>query len=241
MNPISKIFGSSNSDSDNDGDSDGDLLLPQDIPIFGGIKVPGGGGGKFASFVYMGTDVGVMARGRASMHRNGFLNVLEGCGDLTGIDVWMYMKEEHLGMDKDECETTSNNNHSCSDSTSSAAAAAIRNDAATAQEEDQGIIEEQKSPTGESISLSSEQLLSISPATTSSSMDLTPSIPYEELKHMNISSSSTSVATFGIDPAKKEMALSDNEFQQVFSMSKDTFVTLPKWKQMKMKKEVSLF
>uniref|UniRef100_A0A3B3E1C3 Advillin n=1 Tax=Oryzias melastigma TaxID=30732 RepID=A0A3B3E1C3_ORYME len=45
----------------------------------------------------------------------------------------------------------------------------------------------------------------------------------------------------GVDPALKEKYLSDGDFIDVFGVSKDDFVSLPQWKQLKLKKEKGLF
>lgn len=45
----------------------------------------------------------------------------------------------------------------------------------------------------------------------------------------------------GVDPKQKEKYLSDSDFTTVFEMTKDEFVSLPQWKQLKMKKEKGMF
>ena len=45
----------------------------------------------------------------------------------------------------------------------------------------------------------------------------------------------------GVDPARLETYLSDEEFKKVFKMDKELFSKLPAWKQTKNKKEVGLF
>ncbi|XP_063329165.1 advillin isoform X1 [Pelmatolapia mariae] len=45
----------------------------------------------------------------------------------------------------------------------------------------------------------------------------------------------------GVDPKQKEKYLSDSDFTTVFGMTKDQFVSLPQWKQLKMKKEKGMF
>lgn len=42
--------------------------LPNDRPLFGGAKLSSG---RFVSFLYNGNNVGIMLKGRASMHKNG--------------------------------------------------------------------------------------------------------------------------------------------------------------------------
>ena len=45
----------------------------------------------------------------------------------------------------------------------------------------------------------------------------------------------------GVDPSTKELWLSDEEFMHIFGTVKDSFKSLPKWKQSKKKKEVGMF
>ncbi|XP_014899892.1 advillin [Poecilia latipinna] len=45
----------------------------------------------------------------------------------------------------------------------------------------------------------------------------------------------------GVDPSAKEKHLSDADFASVFGLSKDKFVSLPQWRQLKLKKEKGLF
>ena len=49
--------------------------LPDSEPAFGGCKMSNG---RFMGFYYVGDSVSAMKKGRASMHKNGVLNVLEG-------------------------------------------------------------------------------------------------------------------------------------------------------------------
>jgi len=101
-NPLTAIFSDPN--------------LPQNSPIFGGMRIIQDNDNdndhdhdnskvSFASFVYIGEEVGVMAKGRASMHTNGVLNVLEGCsGDWNNVEVWRGMTVEMLGKSKEDCD-----------------------------------------------------------------------------------------------------------------------------------------
>ncbi|GAX23578.1 hypothetical protein FisN_12Hh143 [Fistulifera solaris] len=50
--------------------------LPSDEPVFGGFRLSNG---RFRHFYYAPESASVMKKGRASMHKNGVLNVLEGC------------------------------------------------------------------------------------------------------------------------------------------------------------------
>ena len=50
--------------------------LPDSQPVFGGFRLSNG---RFRQFYYAPDNASVMQKGRASMHKNGVLNVLEGC------------------------------------------------------------------------------------------------------------------------------------------------------------------
>ena len=50
--------------------------LPESEPVFGGFKLSNG---RFRHFYYAPDAASVMKKGRASMHKNGVLNVMEGC------------------------------------------------------------------------------------------------------------------------------------------------------------------
>ena len=49
--------------------------LPDGEPAFGGVRLSSG---RFKHFYYTSESTSVMKKGRASMHKNGVLNVLEG-------------------------------------------------------------------------------------------------------------------------------------------------------------------
>jgi hypothetical protein len=51
-------------------------VLPESEPCFGGFRLSTG---RFRHFYYAPEGASVMKKGRASMHKNGVLNVLEGC------------------------------------------------------------------------------------------------------------------------------------------------------------------
>jgi Cofilin/tropomyosin-type actin-binding protein len=50
--------------------------LPETDPCFGGFRLSNG---RFRCFYYAPEGASVMKKGRASMHKNGVLNVMEGC------------------------------------------------------------------------------------------------------------------------------------------------------------------
>jgi Cofilin/tropomyosin-type actin-binding protein len=49
--------------------------LPEAEPVWGGIRLSTG---RFTGFYYVGESCSAMKKGRASMHKNGVLNVLQG-------------------------------------------------------------------------------------------------------------------------------------------------------------------
>lgn len=57
--------------------------LPDADPVFGGCRLSSG---RFQSFYYAPDAASVMKKGRASMHKNGVLNVLEGCDGEFGMN-----------------------------------------------------------------------------------------------------------------------------------------------------------
>lgn len=55
--------------------------LLDDEPVFGGFRLSTG---RFRHFYYAPESASVMKKGRAAMHKNGVLNVMEGCdGEVT--------------------------------------------------------------------------------------------------------------------------------------------------------------
>ena len=55
-----------------------EATLSEDLVLFGGVRIQMGGSVKFYSFIRVGENVGGMKRGKAAMHKNAVLNVLEG-------------------------------------------------------------------------------------------------------------------------------------------------------------------
>jgi hypothetical protein len=57
--------------------------LPEMEPAFGGCRLSSG---RFKCFYHVPEDMSAMKKGRAGMHKNGVLNVLEGCdGDMKMV------------------------------------------------------------------------------------------------------------------------------------------------------------
>jgi Cofilin/tropomyosin-type actin-binding protein len=57
--------------------------LPSGDPVFGGCRLRTG---RFMAFYHAPEGASVMKKGRASMHKNGVLNVLEGCDGEFGMN-----------------------------------------------------------------------------------------------------------------------------------------------------------
>lgn len=193
--------------------------LPNDIPIFGGARLSTG---RFVSFTYHGDEVGIMLRGRSSMHKNGVFNVLQGCD--TEIEVWSNMTEEHVGKSFGKEDVVS------------AVSTSVKRGKSTSQSAQQ---------TGKDISIRypvhvpRQSAMVPSPSTTTNTDNNKnkepPIIPYETLKSIADSTN------LGIDPRHKELALSDEEFENIFHMSKESFASLADWKKTQLKKAASLF
>ncbi len=62
-------------------------------------------------------------------------------------------------------------------------------------------------------------------------------IPYCDLKDIN----DPALLPAGVDPLNRELFLSDDEFLEVFGMTKDSFGSLPAWKRTNQKKAKGLF
>ena len=62
-------------------------------------------------------------------------------------------------------------------------------------------------------------------------------IPYCDLKDIK----DPSLLPAGVDPLHRELSLSDEEFLEVFGMTKDSFGSLPAWKRTNQKKAKGLF
>ena len=63
------------------------------------------------------------------------------------------------------------------------------------------------------------------------------SVPYSLLKGIR----DISLLPEGVDPLNREMALSEQEFQEIFGMDKKSFSDLPTWKKTNHKKKALLF
>ena len=182
------------------------------------------------SFVYIGVGVGIMLKGRASMHKNGVLNLLEGCD--TEIEVWKGMREEDVGRSKDELAVRDTDSFVRNRENE---VTVLFNDDSNKKNQDS----QPKESTVSTPTPSPTQLASTLKESNSNDIcndfNQLESVPYSRLKDMNDPSK------YGIDPAKKELALSDVEFMELFQMDKASWEKIAGWKQKRLKKELSLF
>jgi hypothetical protein len=139
------------------------------------------------------------------------------------VEVWEGMLEEDVGKSRDEASL----------GVQSSTMDEIQMDNEYQEEVRDYIVKEEASQTPTTSTLPSESI----EAKDEVSLDATDSksVPYSKLKDM------MNPERYGIDPSKKEMALSDSEFLQVFKMDKESFAKLAGWKQSRMKKDASLF
>jgi hypothetical protein len=192
--------------------------FPRDKAIFGGARLESG---RFVKFVHNGESIGVMLKGRASMHKNGVLNVLEGCD--TEIKVWQNMKGDDVGKSEDDAFISGTG----------------RVEVTAQRESQEKEMEDPKADGSEEkkTSIDNENKV-LQNSTTSddkrSVVNESGFVDYNTLKTI-------SDPSFGIDPSQKEMALCDEQFEEVFKMSKELFASLPAWKKTSLKKGAMLF
>ena len=213
---------------------------------FGGLRVHGTGAKKstrFLTVTHVGPGVGAMAKGRAGMHKQGVLNVIEGCvGDIEVGDAPLTAAEvctqaaAILGYAPD-CGAGEK---------PAAAAAAVAPPAAPAEAAESAVraevaenyrilgavVEPTAGVATPSVVPDGEGAMA---ATAKAATDEKGGgiFPYAELR----------AAPFpaGVDANARETCLSDEEFAIVFGMDRATFAKLPKWKQTAAKKKVLLF
>lgn len=233
-------------------------LLPKNIPVFGGMKLSNG---KFASFLYIGDDVGIISRGRASMHKNGVLNILEGCGEYTDIEVRGGMTEHDIISSLENNINISNmmsDNVSRRNITNEVVDKALSYDVEEvnhASGESSITIDNQyktnvltiteKNSTGiHNCDSSTTKTVTLSmTSNTIKGSTTTTTIPYEKLQTMTLDDlmKCNFDSTTTMDVTKKELLLSEEEFLDVFQMGKESFYQQPKWKQIRLKKDKLLF
>jgi len=197
--------------------------LPDQMAVFGGCRLKQNG--RFVTFFHCAEGTSPMQRGRASMHKNGVLNVLEGSD--CEIDMKPGITEETLTLPI----------ISDGGPTSMTAAPVPR----------RTVPKSSPSPTPPPVAVRAASVVASKNSNTPSS-DLASNvqalsisvegyIPYEQLKTINDVSDLPS----GVDLSTREEALSDEEFLAVFGIDKETFRLQPAWKRSSQKKAKGLF
>jgi hypothetical protein len=196
--------------------------LPEGMASFGGCRLSSG---RFVSFFYVADGTPIMQKGRASMYKNGVLNTLAGC------DMEIEMKP---GLVEAELSSSAEDDRNGKCGKLPPASGIIRPEhpqtkpAAICQDESTQVSKAtRKADTG-----SKDKLVHV--GVESLQISGAGFIPYLTLKDAGDLPS-------GVDPAKKEMSLSDEEFDAIFGMDKATFASLAPWKRNVKKKEVGLF
>jgi len=193
--------------------------------IFGGSKILSTG--RFVHFMYVDLDnTPAMLRGRASMFKNGVLNVLEGCD--CEIEMRPGIKEGEVTSQVEEA-TGGTGVHVTVPKTKILASPAKK---ATPLFKE----EKKKSDVG------MERTKSMGNTTKSNSSSAIQVIPSnEQVSILSYALLKSNPNLPGVDPKRKELSLSNNEFKEVFGMEKDAFLKLAHWKQVQKKKQVGLF
>lgn len=197
--------------------------LPEGMASFGGCRLSSG---RFVSFFYVADGTPIMQKGRASMYKNGVLNTLEGC-DME-IDMNPGINEAHLSSPAGA--GGGNGNASGSNGYGKLPPRPSDNDTRTEHSEPST-----KAPKSSGAHDGANDT-SVLADTGVQSLEISDAgfIPYSALKDAKD-------LPPGVDPTKKEMMLSDEEFVSIFGMEKSSFSSLPTWKRNAKKKEVGLF
>lgn len=213
--------------------------LPANTAIFGGCRLSTG---RFVTFFYADEGTPTMQKGRASMYKNGVLNVLEGSDCEIKIKPGLTENETVLSVVNASGDERANHNNMKSHTNIPKKVSTKNNDKISqASPETEVII----SPTTTTV-ISEEQdetpnpSLAKQPTNSSSDTEKTLAssiVRYDQIKDIQ----DPSLLPSGVDPLHRELSLSNDEFIQIFGMDKSTFHKLPKWKQTSQKKAKGLF
>jgi len=184
------------------------------------------------------------------MHKNGVLNVLVGCDDV--IQVWEGMEEDQVGRSMDDVLTDADacvrprvpvgDHLSLEDEhVGSIHDLSVVHGGCDIGNKDEVVVGQDESVAAVAIpieqSLTSDANAHTSNANANGSGNI-PHISYSKLKSI---SDPSQYGTLLLDPSKKELALSDEEFMEVFHIDKEAFGKLPGWKRTNLKKGALLF
>jgi len=193
-------------------------LLPENLAVFGGCRLTSNG--RFVTFFYADDGTPTMQRGRASMHKNGVLNVLEG----SDGEIEMY---RNLTEDATALPVSGDRAHLKSNAPKEGERARVVKKVPHIPEKQEMAVETTVGSVPKTNTHDPKSTYTLEGTT----------IPYQQLKDMKDLSSLPD----GIDPTKRELALPDTEFEVVFGMDKASFQKLPGWKRTNMKKAKGLF
>mmetsp|Transcript_48741 Transcript_48741/g.146879 ORF Transcript_48741/g.146879 Transcript_48741/m.146879 type:complete len:267 (-) Transcript_48741:177-977(-) len=195
--------------------------LPHGLACFGGCRLMTSG--RFVTFFYADEDTPTMQKGRASMYKNGVLNVL------CGSDCEVTMRP---GLNEDEALLQVSSDVSTS--------AAIRSSSATPTKP----LSKKKADKPHRINQKTSQIdagrkteNNADIVSSTQQLEVGNSVPYEILKGIYDPADLPS----WVDPLNREEALSEEDFSKVFGMHRKEFHSLPAWKRSQEKKAAGLF
>ena len=208
---------------------------------FGGLRVRGAGGERgtrFLTVTHAGSQVGGMAKGRAGMHRQGVLNLLEGCsGDievagapLTAAEVCAQAAAV-LGYAPECAEGGSSSLESPLPAQGIFAGAA--NPAAASECATAGSTAAAAAPAAAGGTATAAAPAPAGGGGNPTLVQAAAHFAYSELR--------SAPYPEGVDANARETYLTDAEFVTVFGMGKEQFGALPKWKQTAQKKKMMLW
>ena len=199
--------------------------LPKGMASFGGCRLSSG---RFVSFFHVAEGTPIMQKGRASMYKNGVLNALKGCD--VEIEMKPGITEADLSCSAGGGVGNENNGGKLPPPTGS------RNRPSNDTRPGHAPVFEEKSTSVSTANGAHDESNDVLGETGVKSLHISDAgfIPYSALKDAQDLPSR-------VDPAKKELSLSDEEFDSTFGMDKVAFSSLPTWKRNAKKKEVGLF
>ena len=217
--------------------------LPSQSAVFGGVRLSSG---RFVTFFYASEGTSVMQKGRASMHKNGVFNVLEGSDG--EIEIEPDRIEADLILPRNGGSKEGNKFPPKVYETELSAEAQgntlHRVDHKPISEENVRYNEnlhDKPSPALQQIKTSSEESEKVRKINDDTdklkSVQDSGAVPYSLLKGIT----DISLLPEGVDPLKREMSLSEQEFQGIFGTDKESFSKLPMWKKTNQKKKALLF
>lgn len=197
--------------------------LPHSLACFGGCRLRSG---RFVTFFYADESTPTMQKGRASMYKNGVLNVLEGSD--CEVEMRPGLSEDDTipkisgGLDPPPKNVPATQTKSAPVKKASSAAMKPVS---------------QKKLTSKAAGDKVEESEDVVPTSTVDQLETGDPIPYALLKDVHDPADLPS----WVDPLRREEALSEEEFSRVFGMDRKDFLSLPAWKRTRQKKELGLF